>query len=284
MLFCSIEFIFFFLPVFLLVYFLVPQSWSNVVLFAGSLFYYWYGEREYFILILLSLVIHYALWLFCAGKSRRVRRICLVIMLAYSFGMLFTFKYLDFFTENWNLLGAWLAARGSSIVLPQLEPPHLTLPLGISFYTFQISAYAMDVCRGQVKPEKRFASLGAFLCMFPQLIAGPIVLYHQVSRQLKRRKINWHHMENGIKTFIIGLSLKMLLANTFGTLWNQVQTWGVSSVSVALVWVGALAYTFQIYFDFQGYSMMAMGLGEMLGFRIPRNFNHPYTAVSVTDF
>ena len=284
MLFCSIEFIFFFLPVFLLVYFLVPQRWSNVVLFGGSLFYYWYGEREYFILILMSLVIHYVLTLFSAGKSLRVRRICLVIMLAYSFGMLFAFKYMDFFAENWNLLGAWLSSRGSSIALPQIEPPHLTLPLGISFYTFQISAYAIDVYRGQVKPEKRFDSLGAFLCMFPQLIAGPIVLYHQVSRQLRRRKINWRHMENGIKTFIIGLSLKMLLANTFGTLWNQVQTWGVSSVSVALVWTGALAYTFQIYFDFQGYSLMAMGLGEMLGFRIPRNFNHPYTAVSVTDF
>ena len=284
MLFCSIEFIFFFLPVFLLIYYLVPQSWSNAVLFAGSLFYYWYGEREYFILILLSLVIHYALTLYSAGKSKSVRRICLLIMLIYSFGMLFAFKYMDFFAENWNALGTYLAAHGSDLKLPVIKPPHLILPLGISFYTFQISAYAIDVYRGQVKPEKRFASLGAFLCMFPQLIAGPIVLYHQVARQLTRRKINWRHMENGIKTFIIGLSLKMLLANTFGTLWNQVQTWGVSSVSVALVWAGALAYTFQIYFDFQGYSLMAMGLGEMLGFRIPRNFNHPYTAKSVTDF
>jgi alginate O-acetyltransferase complex protein AlgI len=120
--------------------------------------------------------------------------------------------------------------------------------------------------------------------MFPQLIAGPIVLYHQVADQLKVREINWRHMENGIKTFIFGLSLKMLLANTFGSLWNQVQTAGVSAASVPIVWLGALAYTFQIYFDFQGYSMMAMGLGEMLGFRIPRNFRHPYMAVSVTDF
>ena len=220
MLFCSIEFIFFFLPVFLLIYYLVPQSWSNAVLFAGSLFYYWYGEREYFILILLSLVIHYALTLYSAGKSKSVRRICLLIMLIYSFGMLFAFKYMDFFAENWNALGAYLAAHGSDLKLPVIDPPHLILPLGISFYTFQISAYAIDVYRGQVKPEKRFASLGAFLCMFPQLIAGPIVLYHQVARQLTRRKINWRHMENGIKTFIIGLSLKMLLANTFGTLWN----------------------------------------------------------------
>ena len=156
--------------------------------------------------------------------------------------------------------------------------------MGISFYTFQIAAYAIDVYRGQVKPEERFVDLGAFLSMFPQLIAGPIVLYHDVSAQLKKRVLSWRHMENGIKTFIIGLSLKMLLANTFGTLWNQVQTAGVSAASVPMAWLGALGYTFQIYFDFQGYSMMAMGLGEMLGFRIPRNFRHPYMATSVTDF
>lgn len=284
MLFCSIEFIFLFLPVFLLLYFLVPRKWANLILFLGSLFYYWYGEREYFFLILLSLFIHYVLTRYSWGKSKNIKKVCLIIMLAYSFGMLFAFKYMDFFAENWNALGSYLKETGSTIVLPAFTPPALSLPLGISFYTFQISAYAMDVYRGRVKPDKSFINLGAFLCMFPQLIAGPIVLYHQVSRQLKGRKINWRHMENGIKTFIIGLSMKMLLANTFGILWNQVQTWGVSSVSVALVWLGALAYTFQIYFDFQGYSMMAMGLGEMLGFRIPRNFNHPYTAVSVTDF
>lgn len=175
-----------------------------------------------------------------------------------------------FFAANWNHLAVWLTDRGSSIQLPQVTVPKVSLPLGISFYTFQIAAYVIDVYRGQVKPEKRFIDLGAFLCMFPQLIAGPIVLYHDVAAQLKKRVLSWHHMENGIKTFIIGLSLKMLLANTFGTLWNQVQTAGVSSASVPMAWLGALAYTFQIYFDFQGYSMMAMGLGEMLGFRIPR--------------
>ena len=284
MLFCSIEFIFLFLPVFLLIYYLVPQKYSNLVLFLGSLFYYGYGERQYFWLILLSLAVHYSLTLVMAGKEGKGRKACLIVMLIYSFGMLFTFKYLGFFADNWNALGHWLAGSGSSIKLPPFDPPQITLPLGISFYTFQIAAYAIDVYRGSVKPEKKFVNLGAFLTMFPQLIAGPIVLYHQVSRQLKRRKINWRHMESGIKTFIIGLSLKMLLANTFGTLWHQVQTWGVSSAAVSLVWLGALAYTFQIYFDFQGYSLMAMGLGEMLGFRIPRNFNHPYTARSVTDF
>ena len=284
MLFCSIEFIFLFMPIFLLIYYTVPEKYGNLILFLGSLFFYAYGEHRFFWLILVSLVIHYALTRYSQGKSRKCQRICLVVMLVYGFGMLFIFKYMDFFVANWNHLAVWLADRGSSVKLPHVNAPEVSLPLGISFYTFQIAAYAIDVYRGQVKPEERFVDLGAFLSMFPQLIAGPIVLYHDVSAQLKKRVLSWRHMENGIKTFIIGLSLKMLLANTFGTLWNQVQTAGVSAASVPMVWLGALGYTFQIYFDFQGYSMMAMGLGEMLGFRIPRNFRHPYMATSVTDF
>ena len=284
MLFCSIEFIFLFMPIFLLIYYTVPEKYGNLILFLGSLFFYAYGERKFFWLILVSLVLHYGLTRYAEGKSRECQRVCLILLLLYGFGMLFIFKYMDFFAANWNHLAVWLTDRGSSIQLPQVTVPKVSLPLGISFYTFQIAAYVIDVYRGQVKPEKRFIDLGAFLCMFPQLIAGPIVLYHDVAAQLKKRVLSWHHMENGIKTFIIGLSLKMLLANTFGTLWNQVQTAGVSSASVPMAWLGALAYTFQIYFDFQGYSMMAMGLGEMLGFRIPRNFRHPYMATSVTDF
>lgn len=284
MLFCSIEFIFLFMPVFLVIYYAVPAKHGNLVLFLGSLFFYAYGERQFFWLILVSLVLHYALTRFAENRSRKCQTFCLIILLFYGFGMLFFFKYMDFFAENWNQLALYLTERDSAVQLPRIAVPRVTLPLGISFYTFQISAYAIDVYRGQVKPEKKFIDLGAFLCMFPQLIAGPIVLYHEVSEQLKKRSVNWHHMENGIKTFIIGLSLKMLLANTFGTFWNRVQTAGLSAASVPMVWLGALAYTFQIYFDFQGYSMMAMGLGEMLGFRIPRNFRHPYMATSVTDF
>ncbi len=282
MLFCSIEFIFFFLPVFLLIYYLVPQRYSNLVLFLGSLFFYWYGEHIYFILILVSLLVHFVLTAISEGKSRPVQRFCLILMLLYGFGSLFIFKYLGFFEENWNHLAVWMGTRGHS--LPVLDLPDLDLPIGISFYTFQISAYAVDVYRGRIKRETRFVDLGAFLCMFPQLIAGPIVLYGQVADRLKKRKLSWGRIEDGLKLFIIGLSLKMLLANTFGTLWNQVLTWGVTSVSVPVVWLSVFAYTFQIYFDFQGYSLMAMGLGSMLGFKIPRNFRHPYTAVSVTDF
>ena len=285
MVFSSIGFIFLFLPVFLLIYWLVPARYANLVLFLGSIFFYAYGEHVYFVLILLSLLVHYALTRYSYGKSRACRRLCLFLMLLYGFGTLFVFKYSGFFESNWNQLASYLAAHGSGIHLPRIDLPDVSLPIGISFYTFQIASYAVDVYREDVKPEKSFVNLGAYLCMFPQLIAGPIVLYSDVARQLgNENRRRWHHFENGLKTFIIGLSLKVLLANTFGMLWNQVQTWGVSSVSIAMAWLGALAYTLQIYFDFQGYSLMAMGLGEILGFRIPRNFRHPYTAVTVTDF
>ena len=200
------------MPTFLLIYYTVPEKYGNLVLFLGSLFFYAYGEHRFFWLILVSLVIHYALTRYSQGKSRKCQRGCLVVMLVYGFGMLFIFKYMDFFAANWNHLAVWLADRGSSVKLPHVNAPEVSLPLGISFYTFQIAAYAIDVYRGQVKPEERFVDLGAFLSMFPQLIAGPIVLYHDVSAQLKKRVLSWRHMENGIKTFIIGLSLKMLLA------------------------------------------------------------------------
>lgn len=284
MIFSSINFIYIFLPIFLLFYWLVPQKYANAVLFIGSVVFYAVGEHVWFVLMLLSLLVHYLLTRFSEGRSQKCRRFCLVLMLLYGFGTLFVFKYMGFFQDNWNRLAEHLAAAGSAVQLPVLHLPEVSLPIGISFYTFQIASYAIDVYRGDVKTEKSFVNLGAYLCMFPQLIAGPIVLYSEVSLKLEKRRTRWHHVENGLKTFVIGLSYKVLLANTFGTLWNQVLTWGVSSLSVALAWLGILAYTFQIYFDFQGYSMMAMGLGEILGFRLPRNFRNPYTAETVTDF
>ena len=163
------------MPIFLLIYYTVPEKYGNLILFLGSLFFYAYGEHRFFWLILVSLVIHYALTRYSQGKSRKCQRICLVVMLVYGFGMLFIFKYMDFFVANWNHLAVWLADRGSSVKLPHVNAPEVSLPLGISFYTFQIAAYAIDVYRGQVKPEERFVDLGAFLSMFPQLIAGPIV-------------------------------------------------------------------------------------------------------------
>ncbi|MDE6912844.1 MAG: MBOAT family protein, partial [Lachnospiraceae bacterium] len=159
-----------------------------------------------------------------------------------------------------------------------------SLPLGISFYTFQIVSYLIDVYRGRVKADKSFVSLGAYICMFPQLIAGPIVVYSDISNALKERRISIQNIDRGLKTFIIGLGYKVIIANRIGTLWNEVCTIGFESISTPLAWLGAFAYSMQLYFDFWGYSVMAIGLGDMLGFSMPENFRYPYMARSVTEF
>ena len=272
------------MPIFLLIYYTVPEKYGNLILFLGSLFFYAYGEHRFFWLILVSLVIHYVLTRYSQGKSRKCQRICLVVMLMYGFGMLFIFKYMDFFVANWNHLAVWLADRGSSVKLPHVNAPEVSLPLGISFYTFQIVSYIVDVYRGKVEADHSVISLGAYLCMFPQLIAGPIVVYSDVRRELHKRTITIHNLDDGLKTFILGLGFKVLLANRVGTLWNEVCTIGFESISTPLAWLGSLAYSMQLYFDFCGYSLMAIGLGKMLGFTIPENFHHPYLSKSVTDF
>lgn len=183
-----------------------------------------------------------------------------------------------FFIENINAALRLLDIRWRFYTL------NLTLPLGISFYTFQITSYIIDVYLGKTKADTSFISLGAYLCMFPQLIAGPIVVYSDIRDALKQRKISVHGFDSGLKTFIVGLGYKVIIANRIGTLWNEVCTIGYESISTPLAWLGAFAYSMQLYFDFCGYSLMAVGLGEMLGFRMPANFRHPYMARSVTEF
>ena len=261
MLFCSEEFLFLFLPVFFVIYFFVPAKLKNLVLFMGSLVFYFMGERTWFFLMLLSLMLHFAGTWAMQGKRRRVRVTLLVFLLLYDFGTLFFFKYVNLLFPQWEL----------------------TLPLGISFYTFQIAAYAIDMYRSE-EPAAGFLTLGTYLTMFPQLIAGPIVLFGDVKQQLKERRVALADLEEGLKVFVVGLSYKMLIANILGNLWNEIQVVGIESISGAMAWLGALAYSFQLYFDFNGYSLMAIGLGLMLGIRLPRNFRQPYLAVSVTDF
>ena len=185
---------------------------------------------------------------------------------------------MDFFLENINVV---LRESGSTLQFTLL---HLVLPLGISFYTFQIVSYIIDVYRGTVPVETSFVNLGAYLCMFPQLIAGPIVVYSDVREALENRNLSIVNLDEGLKTFILGLGSKVILANQIGTLWNEVCMIGYESISTPLAWLGAVAYSMQLYFDFWGYSLMAIGLGKMLGFHMPTNFNHPYAARSVTDF
>ena len=187
--------------------------------------------------------------------------------------MLFFFKYFNFFLENIN-----------NIFNLSLNYVKITLPLGISFYTFQTMSYTIDVFLGKVKAEKNIINFGAFVCLFPQLIAGPIVKYTDINKELKNREVNLNQIQDGVELFILGLGSKVLIANNIGALWTEIETIGFSNISTILAWMGVLAFAFQIYFDFSGYSLMAIGLGKMLGFNFPRNFNYPYISRSITEF
>lgn len=279
MVFSSLTFLFAFLPIFLVLYYCSPAKYRNGLLFTGSLVFYGIGEPLYLCLIICSVLVNLGIGLFI-DRSERLsgKRLWLITGLLYNFGLLFFFKYTNFFLENIN--GVLRLCHSGT----QLKLLELTLPLGISFYTFQIVSYIIDVYRGKVKADHSVISLGAYLCMFPQLIAGPIVVYSDIRRELHERTITIHNLDDGLKTFILGLGFKVLLANRVGTLWNEVCTIGFESISTPLAWLGSLAYSMQLYFDFCGYSLMAIGLGKMLGFTIPENFHHPYLSRSVTDF
>lgn len=276
MVFSSLVFLFRFLPITFLIYYLAPKKAKNLVLLVASLIFYSWGEARYFPIMLASILVNYVTGLLMERfeSNKPVRRACLVISLIMTLGVLLFFKYTNFFLGNINAL------FGTSI--PLLAG--LTLPLGVSFYTFQIMAYTIDVYRGKVKAEHNIIDFGAFVVLFPQLIAGPIVLYSDINKELKSRTITLAQVEDGIRLLIMGIASKILLADGISALWNEVQTLGFETVSTPLAWLGILAYTFQIYFDFSGYSLMAIGLGRMLGFEFPQNFNYPYISRSITEF
>lgn len=280
MVFSSLSFIFVFLPVFLVLYYILPAKCRNFLLFTGSLVFYSFGEPYYLFLILCSTAVNFFIGRGMERfKGRRPERSSLLLVaLVYNFGFLLFFKYTNFFIENINALLRVLDIHWRFYTL------RISLPLGISFYTFQIVSYVIDVYLERVDADKSFISLGAYLCMFPQLIAGPIVKYSDIHSALRKRTISIYSLDNGLKTFILGLGYKVIIANRIGTLWNEVCTIGYESISTPLAWLGALAYSMQLYFDFYGYSLMAVGLGEMLGFEMPVNFRHPYMSRSVTDF
>lgn len=282
MVFSSIAFIMYFMPVFFLVYYILPASYKNAWLFLASLGFYYYGVRGnpgYLLLMIMSVVVNFVVGkLIEAQKTKRARKAWLVVGIVYDLGWLILFKYLGFLIENLNAL------FGAMHVKVQLETWNLILPIGISFYTFQIISYLVDVYRRETKAEKSLISLGTYLCMFPQLIAGPIVNYHLIQEQLHKRKHSMEKVESGLKVFALGLAYKVLLANRVGHLWTEVTAIGYESISTPLAWMSIVAYSLQLYFDFYGYSLMAIGLGRMMGFDFPQNFNNPYMAVSMTDF
>ena len=285
MLFSSVGFLFRFLPVFMVIYLIVPAKYRNIVLLAGSLVFYGVGEPYYVLLLVFSVLVNFGLsrYMFWEPRSpqknrkkkrARRRKRALAAALIIDFGMLFLFKYWDFFALTVN------GAVGQEAV-PLLM---LTLPLGISFYTFQMVSYQIDCYRGTLDEPAGFVPFAAYVSMFPQLIAGPIVRFEEIADRMQSRKVGIRNLENGLKLFTVGLGLKVLLANQIGTLWNTIMSAGAGDLHVTVAWLGAIAYSFQIYFDFWGYSVMAMGLGKMLGFRIPRNFNNPYISRSVSEF
>lgn len=277
MVFSSILFIFYFLPLTLLLYYAGPSRLRNLVLLVMSLAFYSWGEPVYISIMLFSTVFDYgngiAIEKCLSSGRKRAARAVLLLSVAGNLGILGFFKYSNFFIETVNAVG------GTDF--PLLE---LSLPIGISFYTFQTMSYTIDVYLGQARAQKNLVQFGAYVAMFPQLVAGPIVKYKDISGQLADRNVTAERFSYGISRFITGLSKKVLLANNIGMVWEQISGGNLAGLSAAEAWIGAAAFSFQIYFDFSGYSDMAIGLGELFGFHFQENFNHPYRSKSMTEF
>lgn len=270
MVFSSLTFIFCFLPIVLGIYFIVPFKFKNLVLFIASMLFYIFGEPKYAILMIISIASTYIHGILMEKYEKHAKKF-MISSIAISIGLLMFFKYTDFFILNIN-----------SIFNVDIGLLKLALPIGISFYTFQMISYIIDVYRKEAKAQKSFLKLATYVALFPQLVAGPIVRYTTIEKELDDRTHSFENFSNGVRRFVIGLSKKILIANVLGDCINK---FGLSDEkSVLFYWIYAIATTLQIYFDFSGYSDMAIGLGKMLGFKFPENFNYPYIAKSVTDF
>ena len=272
MLFSSIPFLFYFLPLVLALYFLVPRGVKNTVLLIFSLIFYAWGEPVYVFLMIGTICLFFGCGIAIGKSTRRgMKKFWLIVSVVVSLGLLAVFKYADF------LLSAVNSLTGLSIPLPGLA-----LPIGISFYTFQSLSYTIDVYRGTAKVQKNIVSFGAYVSLFPQLIAGPIVRYVDVARELDNRTHSWDDFALGMRRFLVGLSKKILIANSFGQLTELFRASGEKSV--LFYWMYAIAFTLHIYFDFSGYSDMAIGLGRVFGFKFIENFNYPYMSKSIGEF
>lgn len=275
MVFSSLNFVLIFMPVFFACYYIVPNKWKNAVLLIGSLSFYLVGTLKtpyHFALFVLSIIVDFEVGV-GIEKYQKHKKAILVSGILFHLIALSVFKYSDFVFSQLTPF------------IPKLSGiPSLGLPIGISFYTFQGISYIADVYRGKTKAEKSVLRYAVYIAMFEQLIAGPIVTYSRVKGSLRSRKINASAVFCGLGMFIFGLGLKVLLANPIGKLWSQTLAIGFESVSTPLAWMALFAYSFQIYFDFFGYSLMAVGLGKMLGFKLPKNFDHPYMSLTVTEF
>ena len=276
MVFSSILFLFYFLPVVLTIYFLSPRRIRNYILFISSLLFYSWGEPRYIWIMIFSTVLDYT----CGRMINRNKlqeefkkaKAWLMVSVTINLSLLVFFKYSDFLIVNINnILGLDIALL------------NIALPIGISFYTFQTMSYTIDVYRDDTKVQNNIINFGTYVTLFPQLIAGPIVRYQTISEEIDNRKETYDLFAEGMKRFILGLSKKVLLANNIGLIWNNISS-GMYEMSILTAWIGIIAFGFQIYFDFSGYSDMAIGIGKMLGFNFLENFNYPYMSKSVTEF
>lgn len=274
MVFSSTIFLCVYLPLVLLGYYICPKKGRNLFLLIASLVFYAWGEPKYVFLMIFSILVNYIFGRLMDKHRENKKRLKLMLVLSVviDIGLLSVFKYTDFIITNVN------AIFGANFDLL-----NIALPIGISFYTFQAMSYTIDVYRNDVRVQKNLIDFGMYITMFPQLIAGPIVRYADVQDQLADRSVTTADFSEGIMRFVVGLGKKVLLANQMGAVWSDIYALG-GDVSALMAWTGAIAYTFQIYFDFSGYSDMAIGLGRMFGFKFPENFRYPYQSVSITDF
>lgn len=272
MVFSSIPFLFYFLPLVTIIYYAVPFRWKNTVLVIFSLIFYALGEPVYILIMLACITINYIAAILVEQHWLNFHKLWMIIAVSASLGLLGFYKYSDFFISQFNTL--------TGLNIPLLE---LSLPIGISFFTFQALSYTVDVYRGTVKAERNPIDFTAYVSMFPQLIAGPIVRYTTVINELHKREITFDCFVKGSMRFLRGLFKKVLIADAIGVMWANISA-DISSLSVASAWLGVTGFTLQLYFDFSAYSDMAIGMGRMLGFYFDENFNYPLTAVSITDF
>ncbi len=270
MLFSSLEFIYLFLPLTVIIYFLAPEFLKNGILLVMSLLFYTFGEPKYILLMIITVLANFFFGLLC-NRERHSERFCkafLIIAVIFNISLLVFFKYFNFLTSPFEFI----------------QRHTLALPIGISFYTFQALSYVVDVYRRDVEPSKNPINFSTYISLFPQLIAGPIVRYTDVRISLHSRRHSFDRTAEGIRRFLTGLSKKVLLANSAGEMWERISSFSAEQSGMLGAWLGIIFYAFQIYFDFSGYSDMAIGLGKIFGFDFPENFNYPYVSKSITDF
>ena len=275
MVFSSLVFIYFFLPIVMLLYFVLSDKWRNVLIFVSGFIFYAWGEPKYIVIMLLSTLIDYTAGRFMDyfDNNQKKRTACLLVSLIMNLGLMGVFKYSSFIILTIN-----------SIFGTNIPDPKLPLPIGISFYTFQSMSYTIDLYMRNIKVQKSLVSFTSYVTLFPQIVAGPIVRYEDVANEIDHRTVSVSKVSYGIGKFMKGLAKKVLLANNVGLVWTQVKAMDYTHISALTAWLGILAFTFQIYFDFSGYSDMAIGLGKMLGFNFPKNFDHPYVSKSISEF